>query len=60
VLKKRALPVVHLPVMKLKIPHYRGSLGSAVRYSTAGSAIAVLNLPHELIMRSIIYNGISA
>ena len=32
--KKRALPVVHLLVMKLKINHVRGSLGSAVMYST--------------------------
>jgi hypothetical protein len=60
IIEKRTLPVVHVPVIKLKINHIRGSLGSAVRYTTAWSTIAACNLPHERIMRTIMWNMISA
>jgi len=40
-IKKRALPVVHLPVMKLKIHHYRSSLGSAVVHLYSAEKLAV-------------------
>ena len=58
--KRRALPVVHLLVMKLKIHHSRGSLGSAVWYSPAQNAIAVYYSPHDPVMWAITYNGSSA
>ena len=50
---------MHLLVMKLKISHTQGPLGSAVWYSPARSAIAVYYSPHDLVMRAIICNGIS-
>ena len=39
IILKRALQVVHLPVMKLKIPNYKyqGSLDSVVVYSSLAS-----------------------
>jgi len=40
IILKRALPVVHLPVMKLKINHIPGLVGLYGHLLTARSAIA--------------------